>query len=73
MDTQLPPTAESREQVDGVHLDAVDQEPAERGQGMVEYAFILMLVFLVVILSVQVLGHQTQHLYSNISNGFVGH
>ena len=53
--------------------EAVEGQTQERGQGMVEYVFILMVVFLVVILSVQVLGHQTQHLYSNVSNAFVGH
>lgn len=41
----------------------------QRGQGMIEYAFILMLVALVLIIAVQVLGHQTDSLYSNVSNG----
>ena len=42
---------------------------SERGQGMVEYAFVLILVAILLILAVQVLGHQTSQLYSNISNG----
>ncbi|MGH7722939.1 MAG: hypothetical protein ACRENL_08960 [Candidatus Dormibacteria bacterium] len=41
----------------------------QRGQGMVEYAFIMLLVAIVVLVSVLVLGHQTSNLYSNISSG----
>jgi Flp pilus assembly pilin Flp len=41
----------------------------ERGQGMVEYAFILLLVAIVVLISVVVLGKTTSNLYSNISSG----
>jgi pilus assembly protein Flp/PilA len=41
----------------------------EQGQGMIEYAFILVLVALVVLVSVAVLGRQTGNLYSNISTG----
>lgn len=41
----------------------------ERGQGMVEYAFILVLVAMVVLLLVIALGKQTVNLYSNISSG----
>jgi Flp pilus assembly pilin Flp len=41
----------------------------ESGQGMVEYAFILLLIAMVCIVMVQVLGHQTSNLYSNISSG----
>lgn len=40
----------------------------ERGQGMVEYAFILALIALVLIVAVATLGNQTNTLYSNISN-----
>ena len=36
---------------------------------MVEYAFILVLVAMVVLVSVVVLGKQTSNLYSNISSG----
>ena len=45
------------------------QRSGERGQGMVEYAFILVLVALVVIVSVMVLGKTTSNLYSNVSSG----
>lgn len=41
----------------------------ERGQAMVEYAFILVLVAMVVIVLVTVLGHTTSNLYSNVSSG----
>jgi len=42
----------------------------ERGQGMVEYALILLLIALVIILVITLLGHQTSNLYSNIANSF---
>lgn len=41
----------------------------ERGQGMVEYAFIIVLVAMVVLVLVIALGKQTVNLYSNISSG----
>jgi Flp pilus assembly pilin Flp len=41
----------------------------QRGQGMVEYAFILVLVAIVVLVSVMVLGKTTGNLYSNVSSG----
>jgi pilus assembly protein Flp/PilA len=60
MDTQrLAPDPELTETLD-----------EEDGQGMVEYAFIIMFIAIVVLLAVQVLGHVTNNLYSNISNGF---
>ena len=43
-------------------------DSGESGQGMVEYALILSLIVVVVILMVTLLGHQTQNLYSNISS-----
>ena len=44
----------------------------ERGQGMVEYAFILALVVIVLIVIVTIIGKQTSNMYSNISNGIGG-
>jgi len=41
----------------------------DRGQGMVEYALILLFVALVVIVAVQLFGHQVSNTYSNVSNG----
>lgn len=40
-----------------------------RGQGMVEYALMLMLVALVLIVILTVLGGHVTDMYSNISNG----
>lgn len=40
----------------------------ERGQGMIEYGLILVLIAVAVLLLVQVLGHQTNNLFSNISS-----
>ena len=48
---------------------AATDRAGERGQGMVEYAFILLLIALVVIVSVMVLGRTTTNLYSNVSSG----
>ena len=50
-------------------VEAPGRRRAERGQSLVEYAFILILVAILLILAVQVLGHQTTQLYSNVSNG----
>ena len=36
---------------------------------MVEYALILMLIALVIIIMLVLLGHQTSNLYSNVENG----
>ena len=39
------------------------------GQGMVEYALILLFIALVLIIITQVLGKQVNNVFSNISNG----
>jgi pilus assembly protein Flp/PilA len=41
----------------------------ERGQGLVEYGLIVILIAVVVIVVVGVVGHQTNNVFSNISNG----
>jgi pilus assembly protein Flp/PilA len=41
----------------------------EEGQGVTEYALILILVGVAAILMLGVLGHQVSNNYSNISNG----
>jgi pilus assembly protein Flp/PilA len=41
----------------------------QEGQGMTEYALILVLIAVVVIIVVSVIGHQANNLFSNISNG----
>jgi len=43
----------------------------EEGQGMTEYALIVILIAVVVILMLGVLGHQVNNVYSNISNGLI--
>lgn len=40
----------------------------ERGQGMIEYAFILVLIAIVLIIALEVLGGQTGNMFSNIAN-----
>jgi len=54
-------------------LDAGPEEEkvsdmTQAGQGMVEYAMILMTIALLLIITVAVLGHQTSNIYSNISH-----
>ncbi|MFI5062216.1 MAG: Flp family type IVb pilin [Actinomycetales bacterium] len=41
----------------------------ERGQGLVEYGLILILIAIFVIVVVGVVGHQTNNVFSNVSNG----
>ena len=41
----------------------------ERGQGMVEYALILVLIAVVVIIILSVVGGQVNNVFSNVSNG----
>jgi len=44
----------------------------EKGQGLVEYAVILVLVAIVVITALEVLGPQIGNIYSTISNSLPG-
>jgi Flp pilus assembly pilin Flp len=41
----------------------------ERGQGLVEYGLILVLIAIFVVIVVGVVGHQTNNVFSNVSNG----
>lgn len=43
--------------------------PQERGQGMVEYALILVLIAVVVIAVVIIFGHTLSNTYSTINSG----
>jgi len=45
--------------------------PDQRGQGMVEYALILVLIAVVVIAILMILGNQVQNVFCNIS-GAIG-
>jgi pilus assembly protein Flp/PilA len=47
-------------------------ERSEDGQGMVEYALILVLIAIVVIVILTTLGKQVNNVFSNISNGLKG-
>ena len=46
-----------------------EEQDGERGQGMVEYALILVLIAIVVIVIVSVVGQQVNNVFSNVSNG----
>ena len=48
---------------------AFHRDDDERGQGMVEYALILVLIAIVVIVILQVVGQQVNSVFSNVSNG----
>ena len=41
----------------------------ERGQGMIEYAFILVLIAVVVVVVLSVMGAQVKNVFSNVSSG----
>ena len=46
--------------------------PREEGQGLVEYALILVLVAIVVIAILALLGHQISNIFSRITSGLTG-
>jgi len=55
-------------------LSAEDpRSPSESGQGMVEYALIIVLVTIGALIALQVLGHATNNLYSNIQTSLPAH
>ena len=41
----------------------------ERGQGLVEYGLVIILIAIFVIVVVGVAGHQVNNVFSNVSNG----
>ena len=45
------------------------RDSEEEGQGMVEYALILVLIAIVVIVILAVVGHKVSTVFSNISTG----
>lgn len=45
-------------------------EPGERGQGMVEYAFIMLLVALAVIVMLSFFGTSVGNLFSSVVSSF---
>jgi pilus assembly protein Flp/PilA len=58
----------ARKAADCLHA-AFHRDDDERGQGMVEYALILVLISIVVIVMLQLVGHQVRNVFSNVSNG----
>jgi pilus assembly protein Flp/PilA len=50
----------------------VRKEDDQEGQGMVEYALILVLIAVVVIVILAVVGHQVSNVFSNVSSGLNG-
>jgi Flp pilus assembly pilin Flp len=80
----LPPVIESRPSVEfglgGAHDVSSNEEGGDseaipgskrriNGQGMVEYALILALVAITVIVLIGTVGHQAQDVFSNLSRG----
>ncbi|MFN2464640.1 MAG: pilus assembly protein [Candidatus Dormibacteria bacterium] len=59
--------AELRERLIGGLSRILDSD--EAGQGMVEYAFIVVLIALIVIVVIVIIGNQTRNLWSNIASG----
>ena len=47
--------------------------PDEKGQGLAEYAFLLMMMALVLIALVTLVGAQTHSLYSNVVSSLPEH
>jgi pilus assembly protein Flp/PilA len=50
-------------------LSGSERRDDERGQGLVEYGLILVLIAIVVIVVVSAVGHQVNNVFSNVSNG----
>jgi pilus assembly protein Flp/PilA len=50
-------------------LEEILDGPDERGQGMVEWALILVLIAVVVIVILTTVGHRVNNVFSNISHG----
>ena len=49
-------------------IAAARSEKDEKGQGMVEYALILVLIAIVVIVILAVVGKQVSNVFSNVNN-----
>lgn len=59
--------------INGLYLRLAAAARDEKGQGLAEYAFILSLVVIGLIVIVSVIGKQDSHMWSNVENGFTGH
>jgi len=60
--------ASIRNRILGVLSKVLDSD--EAGQGMVEYAFIVVLIAMIIIVIIVIIGNQTKNMWSNISAGF---
>jgi pilus assembly protein Flp/PilA len=49
--------------------EQIAQAKDNEGQGMVEYALILVLIAIVVIVVLQVVGHTVSNTFQNVNNG----
>ncbi|MBO0702605.1 MAG: Flp family type IVb pilin [Candidatus Dormibacteraeota bacterium] len=56
----------------GTSGSEAEREAAQRGQGMVEYALILVLVAVAVIAALTLLGHQIQSVFNNVTSTLGG-
>jgi pilus assembly protein Flp/PilA len=66
----IPPPIEAKARGMACWLrSACHRDDDERGQGMVEYALILVLIAIVVIVILQVVGQQVNNVFSNVNNG----
>jgi pilus assembly protein Flp/PilA len=59
------------EKLNGKEVKAMLFSPKEKGQGMVEYALIIVLIAIVVIVVLTVLGSQISKVFSQISSALV--
>ena len=57
------------ETVTGAWAQRAIRRDGERGQGLVEYALILILIAVVLVLIVGVVGKQVNNVFSNVSSG----
>jgi pilus assembly protein Flp/PilA len=56
----------------GKEVNAMLFSPKEKGQGMVEYALIIVLIAIVVIIVLTILGTQISTVFSQISSALAG-
>jgi pilus assembly protein Flp/PilA len=54
---------------ESLHHSLVNAESEQNGQGMVEYALILVLIAVAVIVILGAMGKKVNNVFSNISNG----
>jgi pilus assembly protein Flp/PilA len=63
---------ENQRNHEGKEVNAMLFSPKEKGQGMVEYALIIVLIAIVVIVVLTVLGTQISRVFSMISSSLKG-